>query len=389
MGRAETAVDCVRLSEPLRQQLLRDLEEQAESRADAGAAHRRFERHLFHGRHVTLTLHGRHGEQQRYLTCSRNLSATGISVIHGGFIYDGTACTITLPTLTGELDNLRGRVVRCRLVRGALHELGISFDGPIDPRCFVSGYVPTSSELEATDVDAPVRGRILLLDDQEAEALLLRHHLSGTEATLEICDTSDEALRALDERPIDAFICDLNLAPDDADGVDVIRRARDMGYGGPIVALTGPRSASELVRCKELGAADVLLKPYSPTKLLESLSRLTSDVASLGPDGPLRSTMSNAGAPETIKLLEEYVGAVRRQMDSLLESVANEAVDAVRETCRTLEETGAGFGYAPLSESARRLRERLESTGSAAESRQEVLRLRELVDRMEAGPQHG
>jgi len=380
MPRSEPAVDCVRLSEPLRQQLLRELEELTSGR-DAGAAKRRFDRHLFHGRHVTLTLHGRHGEEQRFLTCSRNLSATGLCVIHGGFVYDQTACTVTLSTLTGDLVSVRGRVVRCRLVRGALHELGISFDGAIDPRCFVSGYVPTSAELEATDFSAPVRGRILLLDDQEAEALLLRHHLGGTDAEVETHARSPEALEALSARAVDVFVCDLTLASDDVDGVEAIRVARERGYHGPIIALTGPRPASELMRVKKLGIAEVLLKPYNPTKLLEALSSLTREAVSVRRGEPVRSTLARQGA-ETRRLLEQYLASVRRQIDELAESAAAEAIDAIRATCRALEETSGGFGYAPLGETARRLRERIEATGSASESRQELLRLREVAEHL-------
>lgn len=380
MAREDSPVDCVRLSEPLRRQLLSDLEEAARSGNHDEAANRRFNRHDFHGRHVTLTLIPSQGSEQRFVTISRNLSATGASVIHGGFVYDNTRVRLTLPTLTDEIEHIKGRVVRCRLVRGALHELGIEFDRAIDPRLFVAGCTPSPQELELTGEPIALTGRILALDDQEAELLLLRHHLSRTDAEVVAVSRSEDAFAALETRVVDAFVCDMTLSPGDLESGDVIREARERGYRGPIVILTARTSPSELLRYRELGAAAVLLKPYNPTKLLQTLSELCAGAW----HGPIRSTLPEAEAPETAKLLREYVESVRSQAQAIEHALGEEDFATAVENCRGISETGLGFGFGPLSEAASRLSESLAATASAAESRQDLLALREAVQRLEA-----
>ena len=73
-----------------------------------------------------------------YAMIPRNISRTGISLLHGQFVYDGTVCIVCLKRLSGELVNVRGRVARCRLVSGRVHELGVHFDEPIEVSDFLA-----------------------------------------------------------------------------------------------------------------------------------------------------------------------------------------------------------------------------------------------------------
>lgn len=70
----------------------------------------------------------------------RNISRAGMSLLHGKFVYDGTACVLGLKTLDGQAVPVRGRVGWCRLITGRIHELGITFDDPID----LEDFVPTT-----------------------------------------------------------------------------------------------------------------------------------------------------------------------------------------------------------------------------------------------------
>ena len=73
-----------------------------------------------------------------YAMIPRNISRTGMSLLHGQFVYNGTTCVVGLKTLGGELASVRGKVGRCRLVTGRVHELGIDFDEPIELADFVA-----------------------------------------------------------------------------------------------------------------------------------------------------------------------------------------------------------------------------------------------------------
>lgn len=383
MSSSRRFIDCLRLSEPLRAQLLAALEEDAAvATRDAGSSKRQFDRREFHGHSVCLTLFDKQDRESHFLACSRNLSASGLSLLHGGFVYTNTRCLVSLTTLTNELEHLKGRVARCRLVRGQIHELGIHFDETIDPRAFVPGYVPSDRELELVE-HVPLRGRVLMLDDQEAERLLFAHHLKGTEAEAICTARSDEALETLQTSPVDVFVCDLALAPDEPRGEDVLRRARENGYAGPILALTGALSIERLRQCKENGADSVLLKPYSPKKLLQTLASLTSKSRVAG-SGPIRSVL--ADTPETSALLAKYIAQIRDHGDRIRSHEANGESPEIAALCQTIQENAGGFGFQILAESARLLHDSINATASIDESRQELVRLYDVIARLT--PEH-
>ncbi len=77
------------------------------------------------------------GFQFQFIVRPRNLSVGGISVLHGGFLYAGTACTITLRTIDGEQLRVAGEIIRCRCVHGRAHELNVHFDQPIEIENFI------------------------------------------------------------------------------------------------------------------------------------------------------------------------------------------------------------------------------------------------------------
>jgi hypothetical protein len=74
----------------------------------------------------------------------RNISCTGMSLLHGKFVYDGTPCVAGLKALDGQLVPVRGKVMWCRLITGRIHEIGIQFEEPID----LAEFVPPDEEPE-------------------------------------------------------------------------------------------------------------------------------------------------------------------------------------------------------------------------------------------------
>lgn len=73
----------------------------------------------------------------RFLVKPRNLSALGILFLHGGFVYSNIPCSIRLKTLDGEYYVVKGRTVRCELVQGKIHEVGMRFDHRLQLEDFV------------------------------------------------------------------------------------------------------------------------------------------------------------------------------------------------------------------------------------------------------------
>lgn len=112
------------------------------------------------------------------------------------------------------------------------------------------------------------RGRILLIEDEEAIADMLRVFMEREGFRLIHVTTGEEGLERLRSRPPKAVLLDLNLPG--MDGVEVCRRIR-ASSDIPVIMLTARDSEVDKVVGLELGADDYVTKPFSPRELLARL----------------------------------------------------------------------------------------------------------------------
>jgi DNA-binding response OmpR family regulator len=109
--------------------------------------------------------------------------------------------------------------------------------------------------------------RILVVDDHEDIRLLLRLELSADGHQIVEAANGEEALVAIDAGPVDLVLLDIMMPV--LDGWEVLRR-RAAAPAPPIVVVTGMSSGDgrHVVELLELGALDVIAKPFEPDWLL-------------------------------------------------------------------------------------------------------------------------
>jgi hypothetical protein len=94
------------------------------------------------------------GGISKFLVWARDISAGGMSFIHGGFLHIGSRCKIAPMALDGHRVAVIGVVTGCRLVQGRLHTISAKFEQRIDPAIFLADYVeseqPSVIAVEAT-----------------------------------------------------------------------------------------------------------------------------------------------------------------------------------------------------------------------------------------------
>lgn len=145
-------VDALRLSDAQHDFLMEEMENGSAPRA--GAEQRQSTRYRYVAREgLVVELDG---ATSRYVLRPRNLSATGISLLHGGFLYPGTGCRVLLPTLDGQEVFVPGRIVRCRSVHGRIHEVGVQFGMPIEIDMFIDTQEARVKEAPAVPPEAAV-----------------------------------------------------------------------------------------------------------------------------------------------------------------------------------------------------------------------------------------
>jgi CheY-like chemotaxis protein/GAF domain-containing protein len=180
-----------------------------------------------------------------------------------------------------------------RVVQRLGGELSVWSDGGdrvvrIELACDALACEPTGAERDTSEdrenrgadrhedgIHAPVRGRILVVDDHADIRALLVHHLRSAGAEVDDCSSSIGALermtRPSDGRGYDLVLLDMQLP--EHDGYAIATIARASGCGVPIVAVTAHAVGDERARCLKAGCDDLITKPLTREELLEVVRR--------------------------------------------------------------------------------------------------------------------
>ena len=87
---------------------------------------RRHERLPYRGRQVIL--HTKQTERDvAFIVPTRNISRGGMSFLHGQMMHLDQSCAVDLATNDGNWLTVEGVVVRCRHIKGMIHEIGLKF----------------------------------------------------------------------------------------------------------------------------------------------------------------------------------------------------------------------------------------------------------------------
>jgi DNA-binding response OmpR family regulator len=114
--------------------------------------------------------------------------------------------------------------------------------------------------------------RLLLIEDNERFAALLKQGLAGAGFTVDVLATAAVASAALDTGRWDVVVLDRGLP--DADGLDVLTQMRRRSDTTPVLILTAHGSLKDRVVGLQSGADDYLVKPFALEELVARLQAL-------------------------------------------------------------------------------------------------------------------
>jgi DNA-binding response OmpR family regulator len=114
--------------------------------------------------------------------------------------------------------------------------------------------------------------RLLLVEDNERFAALLKQGLAAAGFTVDVLATAEDASTALLTDRCDIVVLDLGLP--DADGLSVLAEMRRRRDSTPVLILTARGSLSDRVTGLQSGADDYLVKPFALEELIARLQAL-------------------------------------------------------------------------------------------------------------------
>ena len=117
--------------------------------------------------------------------------------------------------------------------------------------------------------------RILVVDDRRDIRFLSRRFLTEAGAMVVEAEDGEVAIRIVSQAfasgtPFDLIILDMQMPK--LDGYETAKQLRQLGFTGPIIALTADAMHGDMSRCLASGCNDYLSKPIDKTALLKMVS---------------------------------------------------------------------------------------------------------------------
>jgi len=122
------------------------------------------------------------------------------------------------------------------------------------------------------------KGRILVVDDEELNRILLTTNLQESGYVVEAAEDGQQALQMLRAQPFDAVLLDLIMPWMDGYQVLAAMKQDAVLRRTPVIVISSTDEMDSIVRCIEMGATDYLAKPFDPVLLH---ARIRGSLASL------------------------------------------------------------------------------------------------------------
>ncbi len=192
-------------------------------------------------------------------------------------------------------------------------------------------------------------GRILVVDDERLNRMILRRALESQGHLVEEAENGRQALERLAAGPIDLVLLDLIMPELDGYATLEAIKADPRLQHVPVIIISSVEELDSIVRCIEMGATDYLPKPFQPAILrarvdaslsgkrlrdleleyLEQVGRVT------GAAQALEEGQTDLGELALVAARHDALGALARRFDSMArEVIAREA--RLREEVREL-----------------------------------------------------
>ena len=113
---------------------------------------------------------------------------------------------------------------------------------------------------------------ILIVDDERTILTLLEYNLTQAGYHVHKAERGDDAFAMIKENTYDFIILDVMLPG--MDGMDVCRRARQLGVETPIIMLTAKDQEYDKILGLEFGADDYMTKPFSPREVIARIKAI-------------------------------------------------------------------------------------------------------------------
>ncbi len=335
-------------------------------------------------RHDKIKLEVTHpgGSIGRFLVHSHSLGQQHVKLLHGGYLHLGTECTITLPNVWGNQQEILGVVQCCVHLSGSVHNVSILHNKPINLHHFLKDAdIPEALGVVHVN-NANLKGSILLINKCSLEEKLLNNHLRESMVTIQGFRNSGAALDALHDNFFTLVIFDFesfaNVTPE-----EIVKSIRATSFTGPIIGMSNADTNLSDNITTSTGINATLNRPFSQEQALAIIGDWLQSENSTGRLGPIHSDLDTVGNSDIIPIIDGYIKEVEQKMLRLRQHIAKGDIDSVRDICSSLRSSGSSFGFEIIATTSQDTLTALNSSMSLDESMSDLLILQDICDRLE------
>ena len=328
---------------------LQKLHEELEAASQGGSHARKCIRLDYLQMSVRVEVHQAGGAVTTLQVAARNISSEGIGILHNSYAHPGTRCVVHLKHRDGRPVPTEASVVRCRHVKGLIHEVGIRFTAPINVRDYLN-VDPMEGSFTLEHVDPQkLRGTLLHIDDSPMDRRLLRHYLDETQLTVVSVENGQAALDRVGEG-FDAVIIDNDLA--DMTGVELAQTLRARGVSVPLIMFTADTRPATRDAARNARVSAIIPKPTSKDTVLQALAEfLIIDNTGQSEKGGAVVTTLTPSDP-TFKFVPEFIDELRLFAEKINGAVTAEDTGTARRIWYQLKGAASAMGFAVIGQAA-------------------------------------
>jgi CheY-like chemotaxis protein/HPt (histidine-containing phosphotransfer) domain-containing protein len=193
--------------------------------------------------------------------------------------------------------------------------------------------------------------RVLLVDDGETNRKLISVMLSRADAIVEMAENGALAVHAVQHGRFDVILMDMQMPV--MDGYSATRRIRELGYQGPIIALTAHAMKGDREKCEAAGCSGYLSKPVNMDQLIATLRQITAGGkgsstqyrgAEMVSSKTLRSTLPTDD-PDIREIVQEFVDSVPERIEAMSAALATNQYEELARLAHSLKGCGGTAGF--------------------------------------------
>jgi len=325
---------------------------------------------------VQLTVEHPGGGEARHTLCASHLSEKSILVYHGCYFHPETRCRATIENLRGGSVVVRCVVSSCWYITGRVHASVLDFETPIELASFIPRERLPRRAKEAAVKEIKLQGGCLSLQASPLLEQIISHLCAKTGLTVHSMSDLGSAVDHVRKHPIELIIADSAVG----DIQDFIDGLRNFGYSGRILVLSG--GPDETKQYLAAGADAVLRKPFEPDGLIACVRDILADQADQG------AVIGSSLLPDADlqPLIADYVQQVVTTTTEIRNATAKRDVKRVRERVTHLLESGVSFGFAELTEAARKAIDLIDESNDLGAAATALQALDLICSRLRAAP---